>query len=239
MSTDWEKELIASYGGDDDAEAPAESAAPPGDVTGGEAAAPHMAADAAPAAADGAAGDAAPAADGAPSAGGLEALRTDVVKLRAEREKLTTLVAQWQKSVGDLEQIVQQATAAAQHQQQEAHQKELQRLQQLQQQLHQQQALQSQLLQRQQQQQQQQQQQPQSPNILTATGLQHAPQATHPAQAAAHPAHAAYSSAAYPAGKPYEAVAKKGSWAEFETEDGQARSSVHPTALPAALPLAH
>ena len=131
--------------------------------------------------------------------------------MRAEHKELAALVTEWQKSLIALEQKVY-----------EQQQTEVQRLQQLQAQLQGQQALHAQLLQ----QQQQPQQQP-SPQVLTARGMQQAPQATHDPYAQAGYHAAAYGAGAYgpsSGGRPSEAIAKKGSWQEYETDDGQARS---------------
>lgn len=132
-----------------------------------------------------------------------------MVKLRAERETLDTLISQWQTSIKNLEGKTQQAQAYAQQHQQQ-HQQRLQQMQaQLQQQAMQQQQMQYQM----QYQQQYQQQQP----ILTAQGVQ---QVTY--QGASGPVPYAAAPQQYAAGaRPSEAVAKKGSWSEYETEDGQ------------------
>ena len=128
--SDWEKELISQYGGDDDTDTAQDGAATDDAKAEETAGAPSVAAEGAPLAAaptdatatpapaadtadapaptaDAAvvptsAADAAPA-TAAASEGGLQA---EVVALRSERETLNTLIAQWQTSVKNLEEKV-------------------------------------------------------------------------------------------------------------------------------------
>merc|ERR1740130_1798499 len=132
--SDWEKELISQYGGDDDddTDAAAQNGVATGDeVKGEEPAGAPSAAEGAPSAATAdpattpaPVADAALAADAAPAAapsegGSADTLQAEVVKLRAERETLNTLITQWQASVKNLEEKAQQAAATAQQQQQQ------------------------------------------------------------------------------------------------------------------------
>ena len=125
---DGEKEQVSQYeggGGDTDAAA-GDGAATGAEVKGQEPEGAPLAAEGAPsaAAADPAAtpapvADAAPTEDAAPAAGAAppaalseggsaDSLEAEVVKLRAERETLDTLISQWQTSIKNLEGKTQQ-----------------------------------------------------------------------------------------------------------------------------------